>query len=586
MVHEFEINGSDHNVRALDRHESLPRWTRRLVAAAVAIAAIAGGYRGYAWCRIAHLEKQATAFHSRHDYRSTMLVCRRLLQLNPNDATACRLMGETALAAARPEAIDWLRRLVALRPTTENRLELAAAAISRSEVKLAESTLQQIPDRQRNSAHFHEIAGALAVAEKQTAGALEHFARAAQINPQDAQAKLNFASVQLALGGAKSTSARDTLEQLTRESATRLAALRALLTDAIARADQRTQRIWATQLQLEPSASFSDQLLCLESAARRGEERDLLAQLQNAALRSPIEAAAIVSWLNRHQRAEAALAWSATLDRKIAAAQPVPLAIAEAFSCTHQWEALRHFVEHAPWPSADALRLTVASHAMRQSAGNERAPMQATNYWNSALKAAQNDSGLLLTMANLCRGWGYAEQAEEAWWMVANGSVQADVALNALQRHYTEQRNTRGLLRVAQRALQLNPEDAVAANNCASLGLLLGNDANAQRLAEKLHREHPTNAAFTATYAFALHTEGKTAEGVQLLATMNDLQLRTPEIAAYYLVLLVQNGEMDRAMSFLPAAQRATLLPEEQQLVAKATHELLERARAEALARS
>jgi predicted Zn-dependent protease len=131
-------------------------------------------------------------------------------------------------------------------------------------------------------------------------------------------------------------------------------------------------------------------------------------------------------------------------------------------------------------------------------------------------------------------------------------------------------------LRVARRAFELNPEDLIAANNCASLGLLITGDSTARRLATKLHTEHPANAAFAATYAFALHTDGKTAEGLKVLASLPEAQLRNPAIATYYFVMLVENGEVERAQSYLEIARTATLLPEEQQLLAAATRKLAE----------
>jgi hypothetical protein len=201
--------------------------------------------------------------------------------------------------------------------------------------------------------------------------------------------------------------------------------------------------------------------------------------------------------------------------------------------------------------------------------------MQTQTVWRAALKAAQSKPAQLIAIAQLAEGWGYSANAEEAWWMIANSNDNAKIALTSLQRLYTAQLDTRGLHRVAKRALELNPLDVVAANNCASLGLLLNGDSTARRLAAKLHAEHPTNRAFAATYAYALHTEGKVAEALQLMETLKEAELRHPAIATYYVVMLVDSGRMDLARSFLTDAQRARLLPEEEQLLKAATRKLL-----------
>lgn len=201
--------------------------------------------------------------------------------------------------------------------------------------------------------------------------------------------------------------------------------------------------------------------------------------------------------------------------------------------------------------------------------------MQTQTLWRSALDRAKARPEQLVAIAELAQGWGYEKDAEEAWWVVATGNDNPKAALAALQRHYKSKQDMRGLLRVAKRALELNPKDLVAANNCASFGLLLNGDSTARRLAAKLHSEHPANRAFAATYAFALQTEGKLPEALKVMESLNEETLRHPSVAAYYVVMLVESGNMDRARLYLAAAQGASLLPEEQQLLSGATRKLL-----------
>jgi hypothetical protein len=201
--------------------------------------------------------------------------------------------------------------------------------------------------------------------------------------------------------------------------------------------------------------------------------------------------------------------------------------------------------------------------------------MESQTVWRGALAATNSRPDRLAPIAQLAEGWGYTAQAEEAWWLIANGSENARTALTALQRLYKSKQDSHGLLRVAKRALELNPGDLVAANNCASLGLLLTGDSSARRLAARLHVEYPASAVFSATYAFALHLEGKKGAALKVMETLKEAQLRHPAIAAYYVVMLVENGNMERAQSFLSAANQAALLPEEQKLFTAATRKLL-----------
>jgi tetratricopeptide (TPR) repeat protein len=329
-------------------------------------------------------------------------------------------------------------------------------------------------------------------------------------------------------------------------------------------------------LKSEKGATFADLLLYLDATQKTEAAAADLRDAETIAARSPATAAALITWMNRHKLAQPALDWAFTLPKEIMNVQPVPLAIAEAYSFLQNWSALQTWVDGKNWGEDEFLRLAVVSHALHRLTPGDRASRESQTAWVAALKATKNRPERLAAIAQLAEGWDYANEAADAWWLIANGNENAKEALTALQRLYKAKQNTHGLLRVAKRALELNPADLVAANNCASLGLLLSGDSAARRLATKLHAENPTNAAFSSTYAFALFTEGRTSEALRQMETLKEAQLRHPTIAAYYFVMLVENGKMERAHLFLSAANKAQLLPEEQQLLTTATRKLLQ----------
>ncbi|MDB6146867.1 MAG: hypothetical protein JWO45_531, partial [Spartobacteria bacterium] len=332
---------------------------------------------------------------------------------------------------------------------------------------------------------------------------------------------------------------------------------------------------WGQKLKEQPGAIFADHLLDLEACQETDRSAATLKQVESLAKSNAGTAAELIAWMNRHDLATEAIAWSRELNPTVADTQPVPMAVSESFSCRRDWPGLRDFVAEKNWGNLESLRLAVASHAARRLNNSATPSMESQAMWHSALKSAQVHSDQLAVVARLSEGWGYGDQAEEAWWAIANGDDNPKAALNALQQLYKEKRDTYGLLRVAKRAHELNPDDLIAANNSASLALLVKNDAMAHRVAEKLYLEHPRNAACAVTYAFALHTEGKTGEGLKIMGRLRADQLHIPAVAAYYVVMLVENGEVERARQFLNAAKKATLLPEEERLLVSATKRLI-----------
>jgi hypothetical protein len=562
----------------LERRDFCKRWARRLAVCGLAALLVIGTYSGYGIWRKHHLSQQAQDFLARKDYASAVLVARHLLQLDPKNVAASRVMAETASLAGKREALPWWEQVVALEPrVVANKIALASTALRFSRFDLARKSLDAVDVAGRANIKYHELAGALAIAEKNSVVAENEFAAALHLEPNNQQVALNLATVRLtSTDAATQEKARTDLARLVEQNASRLEALRALTTDALSTKSSEAAEKWAAQLRLEKGATFSDLLLYLEATQKTDAASMALRDAEANATRSPAIAAVLITWMNRHGLAKPALDWALALPKEILHAQPVPLAVAEAYSFLQDWNGLHAWVDEKNWGDEEFLRFAVLSHSLHHLTPGDRASMESQTAWNAALKATKNRADRLAAIAQLAEGWDYSEEAADAWWLIANGNENAREALTALQRLYKLKQNSHGLLRVAKRALELNPADLVAANNCASLGLLLTGDSTARRLATRLHAENPANAAFSSTYAFALFTEGKTSEALKQMETLKEAQLRHPSIAAYYFVMLVENGKMERAHLFLSAANKAQLLPEEQQLLTAATRKLLQ----------
>ncbi|MFL6519337.1 MAG: hypothetical protein ACJ8NS_03885 [Chthoniobacterales bacterium] len=573
-----ESNDCFGNIRALERRDFLRRWMRRLAVCALASVVGFAGYRGYGMWRKRHLTRQAQDFFAQHDYPSAALVARHVLQLDPKSAAACRIMAEIAELARKPETLSWREQVVTLEPAVaENKIALAGSAVRLRQFDLARKTLDRVEPAARSNVKYHQLAGTLAIAEKKSAEAENEFAAALQFEPANAQLQLNLATVRLtSTDSAMKEGARLELARLAEISAVRLDALRALTADALANKSLGDAQKWAARLRSEKGATFPDLLLYAEANNKTSSADMALRDAETNAAGSPVTAAALITWMNRHELAQAGRDWALSLPSKILNAPPVPLAVAEAYSFLQDWNGLNAWVDGKNWGEEEFLRLAVVSHALRRLTPGDRTSMEAQTAWAAALKATQNQPERLAAIAQLAEGWNYGEGAAEAWWIIANGNENAREALTALQRLYKAKQNSHGLLRVAKRALELNPADLVAANNYANLGLLITGDNSARRLATKLHQENPANAAVSSTYAFALFTEGKTSEALREMETLKEGQLRHPVIAAYYFVMLVENGKMERAHSFLSAANKAQLLPEELELLTAATRKLLQ----------
>jgi predicted Zn-dependent protease len=103
------------------------------------------------------------------------------------------------------------------------------------------------------------------------------------------------------------------------------------------------------------------------------------------------------------------------------------------------------------------------------------------------------------------------------------------------------------------------------------LSLLSGKEVPAaHKQAAELYAGEPGNPVFASTYAFSLHLQGKTKEGLKVLRALKTKDLDNPAVAVYYGVLLSAAGEVQASKDYLDLSGKAFLLPEELALVTSA----------------
>jgi len=163
-------------------------------------------------------------------------------------------------------------------------------------------------------------------------------------------------------------------------------------------------------------------------------------------------------------------------------------------------------------------------------------------------------------------------------WVAAKDPVKGDEALRALYSYFAKNDDTENMYRVLLHRSERYPNDFNIQNNFAQISLLLGlNRDRGQKAAREVYEKDPKNAAYVSTYAFALYSAGESKKALGVFETLSPEQLRQPEIAAYYGIILAAAGDQTRAAEFLDIGEKAKLLPPEKELVEKARRSLAPR---------
>jgi thioredoxin-like negative regulator of GroEL len=535
-----------------------------------------GGHRFYVRWQEHKLMRQAHVAFDKNDLRWATMAAQRAYAVEPESADACRMLATVAERQDSPEAIDWRRRVVALNPNSmPDRIALVESALRFQQSAIAAGVLAQVPAEQQNDARYHGTAAHVALTKNDLTTAEQHLTMAVRLSPNDPQRQLELAEVQLRSDDrSKRDAGRALAERLKIDPRVRLDALHVLLDNAGRWRHDSASVELARELDRLPDAPFADRLAAL-GILRGLNDPDFtasLTRLEAESTRSAEKAVNLLTWMNSHGLSLLAIDWSKQLPPEMLGSIPLRFALADAYVRLRDWAALKAILQRGSWDGAEPIRRALqakAAHESGDAVGFE------TN-WVAAVGAAGADPANLNLLQTIAFQWNWSDKATAVLWMLAeNPDAQRD-ALQALYRYYAAQRDTSGLYRTLSRLVGVIPQDPALRNNFAQISLLLkAETSHARAIAQDLHKANPHDAAFASTYAFALFQSGDVKGALKIMRQLTPEQLHDPSVAAYFGILLAAAGQNDNATEYFALAEKAKLLPEEEELVAQAKASLV-----------
>ena len=553
-------------------------WMLRLLILVLLAGAGAVGWRQYREFRKKRMVDRARAMIEQKDYSQAMFSARRALDLNPRDVTVVRMMVGLARSAKTKEELFWHRMLSELEPgVDESNMAWADCALRFNERLIAEQALGKVSEASRKTAIFHDAVGRLAEMAADFKEAEAHYAEAVRLEPGNSQYQLHHAVIRLLTGqGESQEEARQILQKYVADPALRDIATRALLNDLMRQKDWRRALDLARQVQELPDATFGERMVYLGLLRnfQRPEFHSVLLTVQEVAAKNADDASTLITWMSDNTLVMVAVSWANTLPEAVTKKMPVPAALGECYAILHDWESLKTLVTDTNWEYAEFLRLALLARVQRENGDM----LNARNTWASAVKATGNRPDELVMLTGHASKWGWESEVQDVLWAVARRNTDQQPAITALYKSYAESGNTRGLLNVSTRMLEINGKDPIALNNVVLLSLLLNtNVERAISLGDEAYRLQPKNPGIISTYAYSLHVRGKTEEGIALMRTLDEKFLNDPSAAAYFAAMLVESEKPQEATKYIELAQTGKLLPEEMALVKSARETLIRR---------
>lgn len=540
----------------------------------IVTAVVSLGRTGYDRWRESTLLKEADRALRAEQIEAAARAAREALAIAPESLPALRVLAETAEKQNRPEAVRWRAQIAKLEPRElQSHLNYASAALRFNQLAAAQEALAAVPPSDRDKAGYHVVAGWLARAQGDSDEVERHFAAALKQEPGNELYQFNLAVLQInSPDPKKNADARAVLERLSKVAGFRTGSLRGLLNDALRRGDFERADGLAQDLQMSQHVTFADSLVCLDLYRKMDPKRfaALLEKVKPVAARNSSDLAALLGWMNANGLAPEVLNWTAKLPAEVVAEPPAATQLADACAQTKNWSRLKRWTRSGAWGADEYLRLAYQSLAVRQSK-QAAGDAEADALWRAADQAAGDDAEREIHLARLGTRWNLGFEAEQLWTRVARNEAHRREALDALYAIFRGRDDVANLKRTAQRLHEISPGDPVITANFARFALLLDRDTTeAQRLAKEAYEKAPTDPSCVVTHAFSLYGHGRTAEAIEVIKTLTPEQLGDPHVAAFYSVLLLDEGRGDEAAPFVQIAQAGPLFAEEKKLLEEA----------------
>lgn len=540
-----------------------------LLAAAVA----APSSKGYAALRHYRWLRAAQAAFDRGDYPAATWTARRVLERDPTNLRATRLLAETAGHLNSRDAIHWRARIVELEPDeSSNLLAWAQTALEFEDLSTATIALNRVPEAARTSPAFADVAATLALGQHDPALAARQLATGVALDPANRTRQLRMAIIQLQTDSEVVRSdGRATLDRLRANPTLRAQALSALAREAMSN-DRYAEALDAShELLAWNPAAWPPRLLRAEilRTCRSNEFLPYLTQLKADAAAAPsgTNTALLLSWMATQELGTEALTWVKTLRPDRTLNPPVAISVADLLAYLNDWVGLRAWTKTSHWGADEPIRLAYEAHAVHQLPAELRRPNETETLWHSALKLADRDPARLERLAVLAGAWNLTSLLEASWWAVADAAADPEPALLHLTTFYRSRSDTVGRFRVARRLLEFRPEDRFAQNETAYLGLLLGiDDPDPHSLAERLRHRPPMRPEAVITYAFSLWRRNRVREAVGAFDALPISTREEPGWAWFYGAVLAEAGDFGKARRYLALGADGRRTSEEEAL--------------------
>ena len=551
------------------------------------------GYRGYqvwkqsheAWkqshglamAKAYYAKVAASGYTDKAALQNTVLSLHQVLNANPRNIEANRMMAVLTEADRKLEALVWRERVLELNPNSfDDRLSMAQAALIFQDYHLATNTLAGVAEADKNTEAYHNVAGSAALAAGQPDQAEMHFSESVRLDPTNPIPQVNLAVVRLhqsnALDMAEARLALQRIIVASTNSVLESQIRRELIIDAVRFNNMTNAMALSKELAEQTNSVFPDKLVRLDLLMKykSPEFKPALSSYQREAATDPAKLKDLSNWQASRLSPAEALGWLQSLPISTRTNQPAALLSAACQLQLGDWHGLQTDLQSQNWGEIEFLRHAYIACSLRGQQLSEASIAE----WSVALNAANSSrdpKGCLTWLWHLAADWRWNSEEEQILWSLVHRFPDDKLASSTLSAYLVAGHRTRPLMELFNLEFKQNPGDPEIENNLAMIAMLLdAQELKPYDLAQAVYAKYPKQPTYASTYAFSLYKQGKYAEALKVLQQFTSKDLENPSIAGYYGLILKAHGNKAEAKAYLDRISKAQLMPEEQALFDKA----------------
>lgn len=505
------------------------------------------------------------------DFRKAFVEIRKSILKNPEDLESF----EIALEASQQSSDHFqyvpgfLSKLMDMDPNNpEHFVKYILITLQLRQLDEAQRAYDRYPVDSRDTPEYHQLGYSLGIGTKNSEMADKHLSKLIELRPDDLQLQFTLSTLRLNSSSDEEVraKARESLDSLATKEDAKTPALRVLLTHALLNADRENVQKYLLEFDALNNLINRDHLLILQchKFLEEGNFEALVDEFLLQENQNPSDVSMTIDFLLKNDLVSKAVDYLEKLPAELRADSIVAKKASQVYFITKDYEKLKEFLLDEDWSEQEYGRFLLLALTSQV----EGDPIAFRKYWQQCLIEIGTNTNALELLFQTVSNWGWEKESIEVLEKIFYEDPANEDIFKLLVNHFMSAGDSDRALEILARRLEFKPDDRFSKNNFALLSIL--NDKN-MSLAFTYARDNfeakNSDPYFTTTWAFALQSQERKQEALNVIEFLSEEEKYDPQRAVYIAKIYFDAGDPETARKLLERVDESILFEEERFLM-------------------